>query len=313
MAQVAVVRGGRSLEREISLLSGHHVATALRHLGHEVDELDVDAELTRSLGSVDVVFIALHGRDGEDGTIQLTCEALGIPYTGSTPLTCRLCFDKGLAKGKMRREGIPTPPGYVLSDEAVRHMGAGTALKVAAERLGYPIVVKPAAQGSALGLSVISDQAGLSTAAMAALDHGDRLLLERFVPGTEISIPVRGADPHPLPAVEIRTRSGVFDFETRVSPGGFEFVCPADMDEEKASRARSVAMAACDLLGVRDFGRVDLRIGEDGPMVLDVKTCPGLTETSILPLAVAQTQATFEDFVGGVLDAALSRAPTART
>lgn len=313
MAHIAVIRGGRSLEREISLLSGHHVATAARRLGHDVEEIDVDGDLTRAIASCDAAFIALHGRDGEDGTIQLTCEALGIPYPGSAPITARLCFDKGLAKGTLRRAGLPTPPGYVLSSEALRHMGAGTALKRAAERLSYPIAVKPAAQGSALGLTVVEDASDLSAAAMAALDHGDRVLLERFVTGAEIAVSVRGSDLDALPPVEIRTRGGVFDFETRVSPGGFELVCPAEVDAGTTSLAQSVAVEAARALGLRDFGRVDMRIGEDGPTILDVKTCPGLTETSIFPLAVAQTGATFEDFVGDVISAALSRAQTART
>lgn len=313
MPRIAVVRGGRSLEREISLLSGHHVGTAARRLGHDVEELDVDADLTRALSSCDAAFIALHGRDGEDGTIQLTCEALGVPYSGSAPLTSRLCFDKGLAKGMLRRAGLPTPPGYVLSSEALRHMGAGTALKQAADRLGYPIAVKPAAQGSALGLSVVEDPADLSAAAMAALDHGDRVLLERFVPGAEVAVSVRGSDLEALPPVEIRTRGGVFDFETRVSPGGFELVCPAELDARTSSRAQAVAVEAAQTLGVRDFGRVDIRIGEEGPAILDVKTCPGLTETSIFPMAVAQAGTTFEDFVSDVIAAALARTQTART
>lgn len=312
MARIAVVRGGRSLEREISLLSGHHVSTALRHVGHDVDELDVDADLSRALTSVDVVFIALHGRDGEDGTIQLTCEALGVAYTGSGPLTCRLCFDKGLAKGTSRRAGLPTPPGYVLSAEAVRHMGAGTAIRVAADRLGFPIAVKPAAQGSALGLSVVNDADDLGAGVMAALDHGERVLLERFVPGAEVAIPVAGPGLDPLPPVEIRTRGGIFDFETRVSPGGFELVCPPDVDGASLGRARALASEACSTLGVRDFGRVDFRLGDDGPVILDVKTCPGLTETSILPLAVSQSGSSFQDFVSGVVEGASARAQTAR-
>ncbi len=312
MAKVAVVRGGRSLEREFSLRSGHHVATALRHGGHDVIELDVDQDLSKSLVSVDVAFIALHGRDGEDGTVQLTCEALGVPYTGSAPLTCRLCFDKGLAKGILHRAGLPTPPGYVLSAEAVRHMGAGTALRKAAERLGYPLAVKPAAQGSALGLSVVADPEGLSEAAMGALNHGDRLLLERFVSGPEISIPVKGLDLDPLPAVEIRTKEGVYDFETRVSPGMYEYICPATSAADQIPAAQKIASEACRVLGIRDFARVDMRIGDDGPTILDVKTCPGLTETSTVPLAVAQSGSSFDAFAGNLIEAALTRAPTAR-
>jgi D-alanine-D-alanine ligase len=312
VARVAVVRGGRTLEREFSLRSGHHVAAALRHVGHDVHEVDVDQDLARAIQASDVVFIALHGRDGEDGTVQLTCEALGVPYTGSAPLTCRLCFDKGLAKGLMLRSGLPTPPGYVLSDEAVRHMGAGTALRMAADRLGYPLAVKPTAAGSALGLSVVDDADDLSSAAMGALNHGDRLLLERFVVGPEISIPVKGLDLDALPAVEIRTKEGVYDFETRVSPGMYSYICPATSAADQIPVAQQIASEACRVLGVRDFARVDMRIGDDGPTILDVKTCPGLTETSTVPLAVAQSGSSFEDFAGGLIEAALTRAPTAR-
>jgi D-alanine-D-alanine ligase len=286
----------------MSLRSGYHVASALKRLGHDVDEVDVSAELARSLEAADIAFIVLHGRDGEDGTVQLACEALGIPYTGSSPLTCRFCFDKGLAKGLLNKAGIPTPPGYVLSAEAVRHMGAGAALRKAAERLGYPLVVKPSAQGSALGLAVVQDAADLSAAAISAFDYGDRILLERFVAGAEVSVGLLGAET--LPTIEIRTSSDVFDFETRVSPGKYDFVLATP---ELNAPAQQLALDAARSLGIRDFGRVDIRISPDGPVVLDAKTCPGLSETSIVPLAVAEANLTFEDFVARIVDAALAR------
>ncbi len=307
--QIVVVRGGRSLEREISLRSGHHVAPALRHLGHDVVEVDVDEGLTKTLESADAVFLALHGRDGEDGTIQLICEALGVPYTGSPPLTCRFCFDKGISKGLLHQAGLPTPPAFVLSVDAVRHMGAGNALRRAASRIGFPLVTKPSAQGSALGLTIVEDTADLNAAALSAFDHGDRILLEQFVPGADVSIGVYGADLAPLPAVEIRTRSKVFDFETRVSPGAYEFVCPTDV---AVDGVRDIAVRAARTLGVRDFGRVDIRIGDYGPMILDVKTCPGLTESSIVPFAATTHGMTFDEFVRGILDASLARSSGAR-
>jgi D-alanine-D-alanine ligase len=293
----------------MSLRSGYHVAGALKHLGHSVNEVDVSTDLVRSLQPADVAFIVLHGRDGEDGTVQLACEALGIPYTGSSPLTCRFCFDKGLAKGLLNKAGLPTPPGYVLSAEAVRHMGAGAALRHAAERLGYPLVVKPSAQGSALGLAVVEDAADLSAAAISAFDYGDRILLERFVPGAEISVGLLGGEPSPLPGIEIRTASDVFDFETRVSPGRYDFVRAA---ESLSEQTQQVALQAARLFGLRDFGRVDMRVGEDGPVVLDAKTCPGLSETSIVPLAVAEAGLTFEDFVAAIVESALARSASVR-
>jgi D-alanine-D-alanine ligase len=308
MARIAIVRGGRSLERDFSLLSGHNVAGALRHSGHEVFEADVDNETGKNIAGADAVFIALHGRDGEDGTIQSMCEALGVAYTGSPPLTCRLSFDKGLAKGTLHRAGLQTPPAYVVASDAVRHMGAGTALRRAADRLGYPVVVKPAAQGSALGLTVVTDAGDLTSAAMTAFDYGDRVLVERFVDGCELSICVVGQPLTALPAVEIRTTTGIHDFETRISPGAREYVCPAALDASVADEAARVAVAAASALGVRDFARVDMRVTDDGPTLLDVKTCPGLGEGSILPLAVARGGGKFEAFVLDVLDAALSRA-----
>jgi D-alanine-D-alanine ligase len=307
MARIAIVRGGRSLERDFSLQSGHNVAAALRHTDHTIVEVDVDGDLTKTISDCDVVFIALHGRDGEDGTLQATCEALGVSYTGSAPLTCRLAFDKGLTKGMLRRAGLPTPPGYVVSSDAVSHMGAGTAMRRAADRLGYPVVLKPAAQGSALGLSVVHDATDLTAAAMAAFDHGDRVLVERFVPGGEVSVCVVGSPLEALPAVEIRTTSGVHDFETRISPGASEYVCPATLPDTSLRAASSVAVEVAKTLGVRDFARVDIRIGPDGPQVLDIKTCPGLTEGSILPLAAAQGGRAFEDLVREIVDAALAR------
>lgn len=307
--RVVVVRGGRSLEREISLRSGHHVASTLRHLGNEVQEVDVDADLTKALDGADVVFVALHGRDGEDGTIQLVCEALGLAYTGSPPLACRCCFDKGLAKSLLRQAGLPTPPGFVLSADAVRHMGAATALRRGADRLGLPLVVKPAAQGSALGLTIVEDAGDLNAAALSAFDHGDRILLEQFVSGPDVSVGVWGPELATLPPVEIRTSSRVFDFQTRVSPGAFDFVCPT---EAAGDDAVDVAARAAAALGLRDFGRVDLRIGDDGPTVLDVKTCPGLTETSIVPFAAQASGSSFEELVASVVDAAAARSATAR-
>jgi D-alanine-D-alanine ligase len=311
VTKVAVVRGGRSLERKYSLLSGHHVTSALRHLGHDVTEVDVDEQLTRSLESSDVAFIALHGRDGEDGTVQQICEALGVAYTGSRPRTCQLCFDKGYAKGELHDADIPTAQGFVLSAEAVRRMGAGAALRRAAQRIGHPLVVKPAAQGSALGLVIADRPEDLSAAVMEALNYGDRVLLEAFVPGPELSVGVVGNDLEPLTPVEIRTASGVFDILARESPGAVDLLCPAPLETSEIEHAQRVAREAATILGVRDFGRVDMRLGSDGPVVLDVKTCPGLSETSIVPLAVAEARLSFEDFVGRVLDAALARSASA--
>jgi D-alanine-D-alanine ligase len=310
--QVVVVGGGRSLERKFSLLSRHHVGGALRHLGHETTEVDVDPELTKSIGQADLVFIALHGKDGEDGTIQLACEAMGVAYTGSPPLTCRFTFDKGLSKALLRKADLPAPPGFVLTEESVRQMGAGTAVRRAAERVGYPLIVKPAAQGSALGLTLVESPDELSRAVIGALDHGDRVLLETYVEGTEVSVAVVGTELEALPPIEVRTTHAVHDFEARISPGAVEYVA-AKLDADVLDRTRAVALEAARLLGIRDFGRVDLRIGSDGPTVLDIKTCPGLTDTSIFSIAVAESGKSFESFIDAVRESAMARSEPART
>lgn len=309
MTTVAVVRGGRSLERKDSLRSGHHVAHALRHIGHSVQELDVDERLGPELARAEVVFIALHGRDGEDGTIQALCEAIGIPYTGPGPLSCQLCFDKVLAKGLLREAGIPTPEAYTVSMDAVRHMGGGAAIRGGAERLGYPLVVKPVAQGSALGLGIVREPEELTPLVMSSFDHGDRVLLERFVEGTELAVSVLGDPLEALPAVEVRTQSGVFDFETRETPGGADLLCPAPVPHEVAAAAAETATRAAQTLGVEGFARVDLISTDEGPVVLEVNPCPGLTETSLLPLAVEEAGITFEGFVDRALEAGLARSP----
>jgi D-alanine-D-alanine ligase len=232
-----------------------------------------------------------------------------VAYTGSGPLTCRFAFDKGIAKGLMNQAGVPTPPAFVLSREAVRHMGAGAALRRAAERLTYPLVVKPTAQGSGLGLAVVEEPSDLSAAALGAFDHGERILLERYVDGVDVSVALYGRELVTLPAVEIRSKAKVFDFETRLSPGAFEFVSPTDVG---GGAVNTVALQISHLLNVRDFGRVDLRVTDDGPTVLDIKTCPGLTESSILTFAAAQSSVRFEDFVSSVVGSALERSPVAR-
>ncbi|HVL80349.1 MAG TPA: D-alanine--D-alanine ligase [Actinomycetota bacterium] len=309
MPRIAVIRGGRSLEREFSSRSGAHVASALQQLGHDVVELDVDERLSPALVSADASFIALHGRDGEDGTIQSILEALRRPYTGSDAFACQVCFDKVLTKGMLRRDGITTPPSFDLSAEAVRQMGAGPAVREAADHLGYPLIVKPVAQGSALGLALVREPDELSPAVMAAFNYGDRVMLESYVAGTELAVSLVGSPLRPLPPVEVRASSGIFDFDSRVSPGAVDFVVPASLPDAVLAAARDVAERAAALLGMRDLGRVDMIVSDGEPVVLEVNPCPGVTESSLLPLAVAEAGMSFEDFVRTVVDAALARSP----
>src|SRR5437870_5596485 len=206
MARVAVLKGGTSLERQVSLRSGARVEDALERLGHDVTPIDVGADLVERLRDAgpDVAFVALHGRDGEDGTVQELLELLGIPYTASGVSACIRCMDKVLAKHLMRDAGLPTPEFYGFNETAFKELGAAGALPEIEERLEFPIVVKPASQGSALGIKFAGTAADVPAALVAAFSYGDKVLLERYVAGRDLVVAVleRDGGPEALPVVE---------------------------------------------------------------------------------------------------------------
>ena len=283
---IAVLAGGLSLEREVSLRSGGRIADALDSLGHQVDLLDLDDTLVASLmeGSYDVVFLALHGRAGEDGTVQGLLELLGIPYTGPEATASALAWDKAICKGVLARGGTPTPAWTTVSSDVIRDLGGAPALPRLVERLGLPLVVKPAQGGAFMGVRFVDDPARLSDALMAAFSYHDVVLAERFVEGTEVAIAV--LDGEPLPAVEIEPKGQRYDFAARYTHGATDFYVPARLADSVRARAEEVVMQAWDLTGCRHIARADLIIDEDGePWVLELDTCPGMTETSLVPMA----------------------------
>lgn len=309
--RVAVLKGGRSLEREVSLRSGVNAEAALRRLGHEVLPIDVDEHLVRTLRDErpDAAFVALHGKGGEDGTVQELLEILGVPYTGPGVLACQRSWDKVVAKAHFAADGVPTPEGYAFSQDAFRELGAGEALGDIRARLGLPLVVKPAKQGSSLGVSVAREQADIPAALMSALSYDDRVLMERYVPGRELAVSVLGTDdPWALPVVEAIPRGREFyDFEARYTPGLADFVAPADLDDAVAQEAARLAIACYRGLGCRGVSRVDMILDDDGALwVLEANAIPGMTDTSLLPMAAEATGLGFDDVVERILaDAAL--------
>jgi D-alanine-D-alanine ligase len=309
MSRVAVLKGGRSMERGVSLRSGARVEDALERLGHEVVGIDVGHDLVRGLRELapDVCFIALHGRDGEDGTVQELLEVLDIPYTGSGVSSCIRCADKVLTKHVLRGVGLPTPDFFAFGEGAFKELGAADALGAIEERLAFPIVVKPARSGSALGIRFARDAAAVPGALVTAFSYDGKVLLERFVDGRELAVGV--LDGEPLPAVEVIPRDGdLYDFEARYEIGRTDFVCPADVPDEVAS----VAVAAYEALDCAGFARVDLILGADGPWVLEVNVVPGLTETSLLPQAADAAGTGFDELVERALELGLARSATAR-
>ena len=315
MSRVAVLKGGRSLERQVSLRSGARVEGALTRLGHEVIAIDVGADLVERLRDAepDVAFVALHGRDGEDGTVQELLEIAGVPYTGSGVSACIRSADKVLAKHAMRDAGLPTPDFYAFNETAFKELGAAGALPEIAERLEFPIVVKPAGQGSALGIKFARTPGDVPTALVSAFSYDSKVLLERHVPGRDLAVSVVELEDGPtaLPVVEALPRGEDFyDFEARYEIGGSEFVCPADLPGDGAQRAQAVALEVYALLGCAGFARVDLMREEPSGelFVLEVNSVPGLTETSLLPQAAEAHGLGFDALIAQVLDLALARA-----
>jgi D-alanine-D-alanine ligase len=314
--RVAVLKGGDSLERQVSLRSGARVEHALEKLGHDVISIDVGADLVDRLASErpDVAFVALHGRGGEDGTVQELLELLGIPYTASGPSACIRCMDKVIAKHALRDAGVPTPDFYAFSQAAFEELGAASALPAIEERLDFPIVVKPAGQGSALGINFARTAADVPGAIVAAFSYDTKVVLERHVAGRDLGISViEGPDgPEALPVVEaVPHGEDFYDFEARYEIGRTSFICPADLPEDVAARARELAVTAYRVLGCYGFARVDLMLDDaSGELtVLEANVIPGLTDTSLLPLAAEAAGISFEALIARVLDLAVARTP----
>jgi len=315
MSRVAVLAGGESLERQVSLRSGARVRDALEQLGHDAVAIDVGPDLVARLTDEppDVAFVALHGRDGEDGTVQELLELVGVPYTASGPSACMRCSDKVLAKHALRDAGLATPDFYAFSRTAFESLGAAQALPAIEERLDFPVVVKPASQGSALGIRFAPTAQEVPAAIVAAFSYDTKVMLERHVNGRELAVSVLDGPegPEALPVVEAIPRGGDhYDFEARYQIGRTDFACPARLEPETTARVQGLALDAYRVLGCYGFARVDLMLdaatGE--PTVLEANAIPGLTETSLLPQAAEAAGISFPAFVARVLDLALIRA-----
>jgi D-alanine-D-alanine ligase len=315
--RVAVLKGGWALERTVSLRSGERVQKTLRALGHEVMAIDVGPEMLAQVieAKPDAAFIALHGGDGEDGTVQGLLETIGIPYTGSGPAACMRCTDKALAKYLMREAGIPTPDWSAFKESAVKDLGVVAALPYVERKLGFPIVAKPARQGSALGVKFAHSSEELPPAIVGALSYDRKVVLERYVKGRDLAVSVldaqtAGEDPIALPVIEAIPRETEFyDYESRYEIGMTTFVCPAELPDGVTERAQELALATYKLLGCHGVARVDLMLDEDGGelTVLETNVVPGLTETSLLPLAADAAEIWLDLLVQRILNSAFTR------
>jgi D-alanine-D-alanine ligase len=308
-APAIVAMGGRSLEREISLRSGHRVERALRTLGYTVHALDVDGDFVERVLEEQprFVFVAMHGRGGEDGTLQDLLETLAVPYTGSDPLASALCMDKMLFKRMLRLHGIPTPAFHSFNETAFRELGGAHTFPRLLEELRLPAVVKPVAQGSAIGIKFVKSATQLPSAILGAFGYGDRVLVEERVVGRELAVTVldsadAGERPRALPIVELLTPESFYSYEAHYTIGQLRMEVPAELSEQVRAWVESVALDAYTLMGCRDFARVDLILDEhDVPQVLEINTIPGLTETGITTAAAEAAGMTFAELVGAIV------------
>jgi D-alanine-D-alanine ligase len=305
--KVAVLKGGRSLERGVSLRSGARVEDALERLGHEVLPIDVGSDLVERLIAErpDVAFVAMHGVGGEDGTVQELLEILGIPFTGPGAAACARCMDKVQAKDAIELVGLPTPHWFAFNQTAFREFGAGDALGRLEKTLGFPLVVKPSRGGSSLGVRFARSPVEVPQALVSAFSYDDRVLLERFVDGRELAVSILGDEP--MPTVEaILLEGDRYDFEARYEIGRTRFACPAELSAEEERAVTEAAAGAYRALGCTGFARVDLILGDEGPWLLEANAIPGLTDTSLLPQAAEAAGLSFEQLVERILDLALS-------
>ncbi|WP_197319553.1 D-alanine--D-alanine ligase [Saccharomonospora sp. NB11] len=287
---VAVLAGGLSHERDVSLRSGRRLSVALRDQGLTVHEWDTDSGLLERLQNErpDAAVVALHGGAGENGSVQTILEMLGVPYVGTSSRGCRKAWDKPIAKALVENAGFSTPRWVSLPHSTFRELGAQPVLDAMVERLGLPLILKPDQGGSALGAQVVHDAAELPAAMVGCFAYGDTVLAEQFVDGVEVAVAVveRDGGPEALPPVEIVPEGGVYDYTARYTAGLTDFFAPARLSDESRAAVQELAVQAHSLLGLRDISRTDAIVAEDGTVhFLEVNSSPGLTETSTVPMA----------------------------
>lgn len=309
---VAVLSGGLSHEREVSLRSGRRLSAALRSAGLVVEEWDADGTLLTRLKEhrPDAVVVALHGGEGENGSVQTILELMDVPFVGTDSRACRRAWDKPTAKGELARAGLMTPKWAVLPHATFRELGAQPVLDAMVDRLGLPLMLKPDQGGSALGARVVRDAADLPTAVVGCLAYGDAVLAERYVAGVEVAVGVvDGPDgPYAMPPVEIVPENGVYDYTARYTAGLTDFHAPARLDEKAAQAVSELAVSAHRLLGLRDISRTDAIVAPDGTVYfLEASVSPGLTETSLLPMAFEAAGQSLGEIYASLVERAVAR------
>ncbi len=304
--RIAVLMGGLSAEREVSLKTGEACQKALEGLGYDAVAIDVGRDVAEVVKKEkpDAVFIALHGRYGEDGTIQGILEILGIPYAGSGVLASALALDKIMSKKVFRQEGIPVAadvPCYLEEYKAT----PGEMIERIIRDVGLPVIVKPNREGSTIGCTIVTEKSGLKPALDMAFECDDQVLAEKFIAGRLMTVAIIGSKPEALPIVEVKAKTGFYDYESKYTAGMTEYVCPAEIPTETTKSLQEIAVRVHTVLGCEDISRVDIIVGEDGrDYVLEINTLPGMTETSLVPKAAQAAGIGFPDVVEKILSGA---------
>ncbi|MEE9369312.1 MAG: D-alanine--D-alanine ligase [Pontiella sp.] len=288
--RVAVLKGGISSEREISLRSGAAIAQGLRDGGYDVLEIDIQTKEFKIPDGTEAVFVALHGRFGEDGEIQQMLVEQGMPFTGSGVESCRVSFDKVLTRACLEAHGIPVPKGEVLKTSKDR-------------TLSVPLVVKPPREGSSVGCHLVFEESQWEPAFADASHYSDDILVEEYIPGRELTVGV--VNGQVLPVVEIKTATEWYDYDAKYVTGDTQYIVPAELDDSLARALQSIALNTFQCLEAEGFGRVDFRLSpENKPYVLELNAIPGFTETSLLPKAAQSAGIGFSDLCCRIMERA---------
>ena len=309
-ARIGVLMGGHSAERDVSIRTGTAVHRALVRRGYNAVAIDVGPTLARDLQDqkIELVFLALHGPGGEDGAIQGFLETLGIPYTGSGIQASAVGMHKVTTKALLASARIPVPAGTVVK----RGTKVSQAAVMRAVKLRWPVVVKPASQGSTIGVTIVRKPAQWRDALALAHRYDVDAVVEAYIPGHEVTVPIiarHPAAPLALPAVEIIAPGGFYDFSAKYESGKTQYLCPAPLTAAVTRKIQTLALRTYEVLGCEGAARIDFRITPRGrPIVLEINTVPGMTETSLLPMAAAQAEINYAELTERILESALVRA-----
>ncbi len=302
--KIGVLMGGISSEREISLKTGKTIEAALKKKGYNVIGIDVDRDIADRLKkeAVEIAFIALHGRYGEDGTIQGLLEVIGIPYTGSGVLSSAIAINKIITKRLLEYHQIPTPRYTVLK----KNEGVDYYRSLESHGFEYPVVVKPSSEGSTIGVSIARDKEELLEAVGLAFSYGNEILMEEYINGREITVGI--LDNTPLPVIEIVPKEEFYDYRAKYTKGMTEYIIPARLSDGLYKKVQDIGLKVYQVLGCKGVSRVDMRVDrEDNPYVLEINTVPGMTETSLIPMAARETGIDFPELVEKILESAMKK------